>query len=290
MIQSSSQMRARIVKTSAPVGDAGAPSSDAGTPGPTVTAASGELLVSAGGREYAFDPNTGRLIRVLGNGQTYAFGDGPVLIGGDAGALGALSTAREGTDVVLSATYAGDLQEVVWRVMDNGWLALRCRYAIAGAHDFFGVGFEYPEARVSRVSWLGLGPGRVWKNRARGAWHDVWALARPEASAQTAWDTLPFAGYFADVYWLRLTTSDGPISIVLDTPSLFVRLFALPGAAGQTASFPSGSISLLNGIAPARSERFAGAELGPQSEPYLLAAGSTFEVSAYFRFGDAASP
>jgi hypothetical protein len=286
MLASPSQVRARIV----PVAESADAGVDAGTPGASIATdpANGELLVSAGGRQYAFDASTGRLLRVLAAGRSFAFGNGPLLVGGDAGTLSALTTTREGTDVVLSATYAGDLQEVLWRVMANGWLALRCRYALAGTQESFGVSFDYPEERVSRMFWLGRGPARVWKNRLRGAWHDVWSLGRAQAAPPTAWDTLPFAGYFADVYWLRLVTSDGVISIVLDAPSQFVRLFALPGAAGQTAPFPGGSISLLQGIPAARTEQFAAADLGPQSAPYELPAGGTFEVSAYLRFGDAA--
>jgi hypothetical protein len=283
MLQSPATVRARIVggASAAPAvsSDAGA-SADAGVsaePGPE------RLDVVRGDARYSFDTSTGRLLAVSAAGSSFSFGNGPALAAGNA-TLDSFTAQAEGDDYVITATYSGELREVVWRVLANGWLSLRYRYAPNGSYDYYGVSFDYPEALVQRVQWLGRGPGRVWKNRLKGTWHDVWATAR---GADGAWASTTFGGYFADVYWARLATSEGRIDIVLDDPGLYLQLFeggSGPDPGGARAAFPAGNISVLHGIAPIGDRPFTALELGPEGEPYVLDGSRELAATVYLRF------
>lgn len=86
--------------------------------------------------------------------------DGPTLSAG-ASTLATLAGERTGNDYTLTARYTGDLREVVWRVLGNGWLELSYRYALSGDFDFHGIDFSYPEALVSSAQWLGTAEGTM---------------------------------------------------------------------------------------------------------------------------------
>ena len=101
----------------------------------------GELLVTAASREFSFSEATGQLLRVQQGARTYSLGNGPTLLSGEA-ELVTLDSASEGDDIVITATYSGDLEQVEWRVRGNGWLQLTYSYALEGEYDYFGVGFD----------------------------------------------------------------------------------------------------------------------------------------------------
>src|SRR6185436_1727109 len=109
------------------------------------------------------------------------------------------------------------------------------RYALTGAHDLYGVSFDYPEARVRSAQWLGKGPFRVWKNRMKGTTHDVWTRDYNDTvtgGGAVAGGYPEWKGYFAGVDWARLTTSEGVVHFVFDSDDTFLRLYsARDGAA-----------------------------------------------------------
>ncbi len=243
------------------------------------------ITVSAGGVVYTFSKASGQLTGVVAAGRSYSL-RGPTLSAGTA-TLQSIAGAQDGNDYVVTATYTGNLQQVLWRVLQNGWLALTYRYALTGTHDFFGIDFDYPEALVQSADWLGRGPHRVWKNRMQGPWHDVWHRAKNDAITGQRWDYPEFKGYFSDVRWARLQSSEGPIQFVADTDDLFLRLYTpANGVSPQTAAmkFPARDISFLHGIAPIGDKFLASAAMGPQSAAHAL--DGTFEGSLFIHFGE----
>ena len=75
-----------------------------------------------------------------------------------------------GGDQIITATYAsGNITSVTWRVQRTGWVKVSWAYNLTGAQNFFGVGFDYPEANVQSLRWLGDGPYRTYQNRRAGA-------------------------------------------------------------------------------------------------------------------------
>jgi len=271
MLQTPAALRASIVPAAAV---AAATATDNGE----------SLSVTASGTTFTFAKADGTLSGVTASAGTFPLKNGPTLSVGSA-TLTSFSAAREGNDYVVTAAYSGNLEQVIWRVRGDGWLSLDYRYHLQGAFDYLGVDFDCAEAEVTGAQWLGRGPSRVWKNRLRGPWHDVWQRAKNDAVAGQRWDLPEFKGYFADMYWARLATTIGSIELVMDSPGLFLRLFTPSnGASPQTATaaFPAHDISILHGIAAIGDKFLAAPEHGPQSAPNQV--NGTLSARVYFHF------
>ena len=249
-----------------------------------------ELLATAASRELAFSTTTGQLMSVTLDDQAYSLVNGPALLAGEA-QLVTLDSSLDGGDVVITATYSGNLDQVEWRVFASGWTELTYRYALEGDYDYFGVGFEYPEENVLGAEWLGRGPHRVWKNRMQGPWHDVWQRDHNDGITGQSWEYPEFKGYYADVRWLRLLTTEGPIHLVMATDELFLGLFVpRDGIAPRDSPivYPDQDLSLLHGISPMGTFTLAAAELGPQGQPHSLS--GSFEATVFVYFGELPGP
>ena len=133
----------------------------------------------------------------------------------------------------------------------NGWLELSYRYVNPGRHAHLGVTFDYPEAQVTGLRWLGRGPYRVWKNRIQGTSYGVWQKAYNDTRTGADWVYPEFKGHHAGLYWATLQTRELPITVVSDTEGLFLRVLTpRSGVDPQhtAVEFPEGDISFLHGI------------------------------------------
>jgi hypothetical protein len=223
-----------------------------------------------------FDKKTGYLSSVKRGAQTFSFSNGPRIAGGTA-----TFASLAHTDNTVTATYTGDLKSAKWTMLNDGSLQLEYTYSITGPRDFFGVSFDYPEANVKSKRWLGDGPYRVWRNRMLGGTLGVWENNYNNTMTGYSEFVYPeFKGYFADVRWLRLDTTEGPILVQVDTPGKFVQVLKppFPGdpKVGQNpnnmlsgnawAEFPDAGISILDAIPPIGS-KFRGADsTGPMGQ------------------------
>jgi hypothetical protein len=159
---------------------------------------------------------------------------------------------------------------VRWRVRASGWTTLE--YEVrpgSGEYPHLGVTFDYPEDKVTGMRWLGRGPYRVWKNRLDGVTHDVWEKKANDAVTGVKWEYPEFRGHHADLYWATIETTEIPITIVSETPGLFLRVLTPPPAPDPRHTavvFPDGAISLLHGITPIGTKFNPPANLGPQSQ------------------------
>jgi hypothetical protein len=171
--------------------------------------------------------------------------------------------------------------------MGNGWIGLTYRYSLNGNYDHHGVTFSYPEAQVLGADWLGRGPARVYKNRMQGPWLDIWQRDKNDAITGQVWTYPEFKGYYSDLYWARLRTSEGAILFVIDTPDVFLRLYTPangPSPQTATAVYPTGDVSFLHGISPMGNKFSAASDTGPQGQQNAV--NSTIEGSIYLHFGD----
>jgi hypothetical protein len=189
---------------------------------------------------------------------------------------------------LITADLTGGLQRLQWKVLPSGWIRLSYGYSSTGEHAFLGVTFDYPEALVRGVRWLGSGPSRVWKNRLAGTRLGIWERPYKNNVPGRTWDYPHFKGYFSDLVWLKLETQEGPITIVSETPGLFFRLFT-PEIAGDgldrhtEVPFPEGDISFLHAIPPIGTKFHPPSELGPSGQPNE--AEGEYSATLYFRFG-----
>jgi hypothetical protein len=130
--------------------------------------------------------------------------------------------------------------------------------------------FDYPEALVRGKAWLGDGPYRVWKNRLRGATFNTWRNSYNHTITGWAdWIYPEFKGFFANVRWLRLNTTEGYLIAVPAGERQFVEVFApdLPPKGMQMkteVALPPSGLGFLEGI-PAIGTKFTTAkDGGPQ--------------------------
>jgi hypothetical protein len=209
-----------------------------------------------------FDAGTGGLLDVTRGGKSYALRGGPRVIAGKAG-------------------------KVTWQLREDGWLQCRFSYTATGTNHCLGVTFDYPEAQVKTKRWLGQGPYRVWKNRLRGGTLGVWTNAYNNTiTGYRDWVYPEFKGYFADVRWLQLETTEGPITVVPENiPYVQVLTPEFPptNLVGHAiAPMPKCGLGFLHAIPPIGT-KFKGAETtGPQGQPNVGQGEYSGTVSFYF--------
>ena len=163
----------------------------------------GQVVLEAAGTRVAIDRATGRLASVERDGRHVSLANGPRIVEGKA-KLTSLTHRADGDGYVVEAAYEGNLKQVRWRLDGSGWLELSYRYENPGRHAHLGVTFDYPEAQVTGLRWLGRGPYRVWKNRIQGTTFDVWQKAYNDTRTGADWVYPEFKGHHADLYWAVL--------------------------------------------------------------------------------------
>jgi hypothetical protein len=245
------------------------------------------ITVRTGGLDFVFSKQTGALTSVKRDGQAFSLNNGPRLAVGEA-TLSSLEHRVEGSDYIINATYSGNLKSVHWKVRSNGWLQLDYVYNLSGQQDFFGISFDYPEANVKGMRWLGNGPYRVWKNRLMGGTLNVWENEYNNSiTGAGPWKYPEFKGYYGNVRWMQLATTEGPITAILNQDDLFLQVltpqYPEMKLAGRTlAPFPAASISFLHTI-PGMGSKFISAEnSGPQGKKTVAAGDYQGSVSFFF--------
>jgi hypothetical protein len=180
------------------------------------------------------------------------------------------------------------LKKVVWQLRDDGWLQCDYTYTAEGAHEAFGVTFDYPENLVQGKRWLGNGPYRVWKNRIPGTTLGVWENAyNNTVTGWRDWIYPEFKGCFANVYWMQLQTAEGLITAVPSSRDIFVQVLTpeLPPAnlvARTKMSLPQAGLAFLDAIPPIGSKFHDPKDSGPQSQPNIATGEYSGSVSFYF--------
>ncbi len=187
------------------------------------------------------------------------------------------------------------MKSVNYTLHANGWLSIDYAYSLTGDQDFFGVGFDYPEANVQSMRYLGNGPYRVWKNRMAGGTLNVWdkkynntVTGDPDdLAAGEKFDYPEFKGYYSGVKWIQFTTTEGPITALINQDDLFVQVLTPkfpPGAQqGQAGvNFPKAGISFLHAIPPIGSKFVGPKSSGPMGQPNAAQGEYEGSISIYF--------
>ncbi len=190
------------------------------------------------------------------------------------------------------------MKSITYRLKPNGWLSIDYVYALNGEHEYFGVGFDYPEADVKGMRFLGEGPAPVYQNRLAGGTLDVWNRTYNNTIVGDPDDLKPgehfdypvFKGFYSGVRWLQLNTSEGPITAMVDQRQdspIYVQIFTPkmppPNLQGQTGvPFPNAGISFLHAI-PAIGSKFVGPKSsGPMGQPAVAKGEYKGHISLYF--------
>ncbi|HEX9048238.1 MAG TPA: glycoside hydrolase family 2 TIM barrel-domain containing protein, partial [Verrucomicrobiae bacterium] len=247
----------------------------------------GVIIVTAGNLTATFSKQTALLLGVQHGTQTFSLTNGPRLAVGNA-TLKEIHFDDDGPDAFVSASFDGDLKRIFWRVNGNGWINCEYTYTAEGAHDFIGVLFDYPESQVRHKRWLGDGPYRVWKNRLRGTMLGVWENDYNNTMAGWRdWIYPEFKGFFANVRWLQLDTTEGPITVLNNTAVPFVQVltpeFPPTNLVGQAfAPVPHCGLGFFDAIPPIGSKFKPARDCGPQGQPNVVSGEYSGSLSFYF--------
>lgn len=221
------------------------------------TMAGDELQLKSGGVEARVAAATGQLLGVKVGGKRFSL------------TSAAISNAK-------------------WTILDSSWLKLDYSVDPATQTNLAGVAFDYPEEKMRKKTWLGEGPYRVWRNRLKGGTLGVWQTAyNTTETGSKDWVYPEFGGYFADVRWLKLATTEGTLTMVIPDAKTFVRVgtpkFPEAKLSGKTmVNFPAGNLAVVHDI-PAIGTKFSSAaQSGPQGTTPLVNA--PYQGTIYFRF------
>jgi hypothetical protein len=156
---------------------------------------------------------------------------------------------------------------------------LPCAYAVETCLQSISA-FDYPEEKLVKKTWLGDGPYRVWRNRMLGGTLGVWETAFNRTTTGYGKLEYPeFSGYFSGVRWLRLTTTEGVLTLMIPDADKYVRVgtpeFLSDELMAKMATMlPPGNLAVLGDIPPIGNKFHRAAQTGPQAttplatEPY----------------------
>jgi hypothetical protein len=291
---------------------------------PTATESGDTLTATAGDLSLQVSKTTGLLVSASRQGKSFSLVNGPRVMAmtprlpppvrRQPGAplppppppptfapdsrLTSLVHQTDGNDLVISAAFDGPMKSLSYRLKPNGWLSIDYVYTLSGEQEYFGIGFDYPEADVKGMRFLSEGPATVYQNRLAGGTLDVWNRPYNNTIVGDPDDLKPgehfdypiFKGFYSGVRWLQLNTSEGPITAIVDQrpdSPVYVQILT-PKAPpsnlqGQTGvPFPAAGVSFLNAI-PAIGSKFVGPKSsGPMGQPAVAHGEYKGHISLYF--------
>jgi len=295
----------------------------AGSAKPAATESGDTLTATAGDLSLQISKTTGLLVSASRQGKSFSLVNGPCVVAmgprlppppsrpqnppapsppppaiAPDSKLTSLTQKTDGNDLVISAAFDGPMKSLTYRLKPNGWLSIDYVYALSGEQEYFGIGFDYSEADVKGMRFLGQGPAPVYQNRLAGGTLDVWNRPYNNTIVGDPADLKPgehfnypvFKGFYAGVRWLQLNTSEGPITALVDQRSdspIYVQIFTPKtppsNLVGQAyAAFPQAGVSFLHAI-PAIGSKFVGPRSsGPMGQPAVAKGEYEGHISLYF--------
>jgi hypothetical protein len=261
----------------------------------------GQLAVKAGALELHFDKASGCLTTVNQAGKTIPLGNGPRFIAYTHNAAGrsrtttyqdvagtntltGLTSRPDGNDLIVEANYDGAFKQAIWRISPDGRVKLNYTYAYDGAVDLLGVNFDFPEADMKGITWLGYGPYHVWQNRLQGTRLDVWKNAYNNTVPSVVYSFDPeFKGYFRDWRWATFDTSDGKFTVSTPATESYLGIYhPNDGPVGPLLDLPKTGLTFLD-VIPAMRDKFLSQErMGPQSAQKVVSGEHKGEVTFDF--------
>jgi len=251
------------------------------------------LQVQQGNRQYTFSKKTGYLMGVSVNGKTISLSNGPRFIAAkradrsqdgfynhdDKQAFQKKTQYTEYADQgkfagftfgdsTLVANYQyGSLNKVTWRFLSDGSLNMYVDYFFSGVVDLMGISFDYPEKMVKSKQWVGKGPYRVWQNRTEGPQYGLWQNDYNDPIPGETFEYPEFKGYFTDVSWMKLQTTEGQLGI----EGIGLKLGVYTPRDGRDHilyTLPETGISILKTIPAVRNKVNTTDLNGPSAQPY----------------------
>ncbi|MBQ2130668.1 MAG: glycoside hydrolase family 2, partial [Prevotella sp.] len=149
------------------------------------------------------------------------------------------------------------------------------------------IAFDYPEDKVKSKQWVGRGPYRVWQNRMEGPQYGFWQTDYNDPVPGETFEYPEFKGYFANVKWMQIETTEGKIGIKPTLPrtssSIFVGVYQpRDGRDHILYDLPQTGISLLDVIPAVRNKVNTTDLNGPSAQPYWAKGLRTISALLWF--------
>ena len=172
------------------------------------------------------------------------------------------------SDSTLVATYQhGSIEKVTWRFLADGGVYMNVDYYFNGVVDLMGITFDYPEKMVKSKQWVGKGPYRVWQNRMEGPQMGLWQNDYNDPIPGETFEYPEFKGYFSNVSWMRLNTTEGQLGV--EGIGLKVGVYTpRDGRDHILYTLPETGISILTVIPAVRNKVNTTDLNGPSAQPY----------------------
>ena len=230
------------------------------------------LSISQGDIMYTFDTLTGTLQGVQKGVTHFPLRNGPVLAGFEDLTKLQWQHGKNEQGYFVKVLYGGKATlEIIWQFRPMQPVQMRYRYVQLGEHDFRGISFHFPEEQIKEVSWLGMGPYRVWKNRMRGTEFGTWNTRHNNTITGESWVYPEFKGYFGEMYEASFSTPAGSIHVYTKQNPFFLQVLKPAPPKGaynnhNAPEFPKGDIGFLQAIAPIGTKFQPAQVMGPQSQ------------------------
>lgn len=234
----------------------------------------------------------GLIEKITAHGKQVNLHGGPLPVGMQADCYKKQQRTAANGDKITTFWYRGGIDSIQWTETTDGRLLMdavllnddrghgyKGSFLTPESGWQIGLTFGYPEhvftdateAEVKKVSWLGRGPYRVWRNRQKGQQFGRWEKAYNNTVTGLYNSPDPpvypeFKGYHADVRWMQFPD----FKVTSLTEALFVRLYT-PQEADETTMvpFPAGDVSFLLSIPPMQSYKPL-EQLGPSAQPDVI--------------------
>ena len=270
---------------------------DSVVPKPQMMERDNVMEISCDGRIFTFSKKDGRLQQVTVDGRNIMLDNGPRFVAAkradrsDDGFYNhddkeAFKKKTSYTEYQDQGTFAGfcyengeltvhyqhgSLNEVRWTFLNDGEVRIDADYTFNGVVDLMGICFDYPEKMVKGKQWVGKGPYRVWQNRMEGPQYGYWQTQYNDPIPGESWEFPEFKGYFADVTWMQIETSEGKIGIspiTYDSSPLYVGIYTpRDGRDHILYTLPETGISILQVIPAVRNKVNTTDLNGPSAQP-----------------------
>jgi beta-galactosidase/beta-glucuronidase len=252
-----------------------------------------EIVVTNGAQVFRFNKANGILNGLTVSNSPVSLTNGPNLVAGSWNTA-SVTNYFDGTNyVVMVNNINASPNAFEWILRPDGWVRLIYRYTLTGSQSYMGITFDYPSNEVVGMNWLGQGPYRAYKNRIAG--QEIFVHTKPYnytwtgqstliAPTTTQWVYPEFEGYYGQLHWAVLHTTEQPIAIVTPTTNLFFRVLTPPVTdnANVNPPYPSGGISFLHGIPPQGAKFHSISTYGPSASLNMATGPYSGEVDFFF--------
>jgi len=252
-----------------------------------------QLLVQQGNRQFTFSKKTGYLMGVTVDGKKLSFTNGPRFVAAkrsDRSQDGfynhddrqAFQKKTQYTEYADQGKFAGftfsdstlivnyqhgSIEKVTWRFLADGGVYMDVDYYFNGVVDLLGICFDYPEQMVKSKQWVGKGPYRVWQNRMEGPQFGLWSNDYNDPIPGETFEYPEFKGYFSNVSWMKLKTTEGELGI--EGISMKIGVYTpRDGRDHILYTLPETGISILRTIPAVRNKVNTTDLNGPSAQPY----------------------